>query len=87
MVDIGILTVYRTGHALYTLGNIQIDQEKLLLSRGKHHLGETKMTEAHETHSQTLRLWLLGEHHHKTGGVRHKIAWHLHRQRKYPEAM
>lgn len=89
MFDVGVLTTYRTGHALYTLGNIQIGQAQRLLSQGEHGLGEAKMAEAYENHSQTLRAWLatLGEHHHKTGDVRHKLAWHLHRQRKYPEAM
>lgn len=76
MVDMGILTVYRTGHAVYTPGSIQIDQTKLLLSQSKHDLCKARMTEAHETHSQTLRLRLatLGEQHHRTGDVRHRIA-------------
>lgn len=76
MINVGVLTTYRTGHALYTLGNVQIGQAQRLLSQSEQDLDETKMEETYKNHSQTLRAWpaTLGEHYRKTGDVRHQLV-------------
>ena len=90
MIYVKVLRTFRIDHTLYTLSNIQIDQAQLSLSEGKHSIDEVTMAETHETHKQTLSLWLvtLDEHHHKTEDVHHKLTWHLHtKKRKYLETI
>jgi len=69
------LTICSTGHCLYTLGNVEIALDE--------------MANAFETHKQVLKLWKasLGDRHHKTADICHKLGWHLNQQRKYAPAM
>jgi hypothetical protein len=70
-----MLTAYRTGDSLLTLGVIQEFQGRI--------------TEAMKTYHQAWKLLkaTLGEHHHRTADACYKIGSLLHSQRKYGNAM
>lgn len=66
---------FRTGQAMFALGNVQI--------------GKGKLDEAYQTHAQVLSLFKasLGIRHHRTADICHKLGWHYNRLRNYPAAM
>ncbi|KAI9668709.1 MAG: hypothetical protein M1817_005200 [Caeruleum heppii] len=89
IVDRNDVSNFRTGQALFSLGNIQIAQGEELLRNGDQAKGIHKLQEAYETHLQALRLYkaTIGERHHKTADAYHKLGWHLHRRREYTSAL
>jgi tetratricopeptide (TPR) repeat protein len=84
-----LLTLRRTGHAMFALGNVEISQGQLLISNGHRIEGAAKLESAFQTHVKTLHLFTttLGQKHHKVGDAAHKLACHLDRKREYSKAM
>ncbi|KXX77252.1 Protein SERAC1 [Madurella mycetomatis] len=68
-------TGFRTGYIMYPLGNLQI-------ARGE-------MDNAFKTHSDALRIYRLslGDKHHRTADLCHKVGWHHHARKEYAQAV
>lgn len=60
---------------MYPLGNLQI-------ARGE-------LSKAFKTHSDALAIYqaTLGDKHHRTADLCHKMGWHHHARKEYPQAM
>jgi len=60
---------------MYPLGNLQIAKGEL--------------DEAFETHLGALTIYQqsLGDKHHRTADLFHKVAWHYHSRRQYTQAV
>ena len=88
IIDQNDITSFRTGLAMYTLGNIQISQAYDFQADGREQESNIKFDQAYATHNQTLDLFLktLKDKHHKTADAYHKVAWHLHRRQDYANA-
>jgi hypothetical protein len=69
------LLVCRAAGVQYALGNLEI--AKGLLDK------------AFQTHLNTFRAYKMnmGEKHHKTADIYHKIGWHYHVRKEYQKAM
>ncbi|KAK4443298.1 protein SERAC1 [Podospora aff. communis PSN243] len=66
---------FRTGYILYPLGNLQIAKGQL--------------DKAFKTHLDALKIYqqTLGDKHHRTADLFHKVAWHHHSRRQYAQAI
>lgn len=91
---------FRTGQALFSLGNIQVAQAQELLSKSNvcendeerdalSFAAENRFEEARKSHQQSWVLYhdVLGRNHHKTADAHHKVGWHHHRRREYQPAL
>jgi hypothetical protein len=60
---------------LYPLGNLQIAKGEL--------------DKAFKTHLDALNIYqeTLGDKHHRTADLFHKVAWHHHSRREYAQAV
>ncbi|KAK0611224.1 P-loop containing nucleoside triphosphate hydrolase protein [Immersiella caudata] len=66
---------FRTGYIMYPLGNLQIAKGDL--------------DSASKTHSDALKIYqqTLGDKHHRTADLFHKVAWHHHSRKEYARAV
>jgi tetratricopeptide (TPR) repeat protein len=89
IIDPDDTTTYRTGHAMFTYGNVKISQAYELLANGEDEKGQAKLDEAFATHKKTLEHFrkILKDHHHKTADGHYKVGWHLHRLQQYQDAI
>lgn len=81
--------IFRTGQALFSLGNIQIAQGDELTKDCKATEADVKYNEALETHAQALLNYqnALGHGYHKSADALHKVGWHLHRKHDYKNSV